>query len=162
MNSPRPGRIFDQYQHIDSVTSVSDVAVDPLQFALELLWREGHRSEDAETAGLADRHDDVATVREREYRYISTQALTDFSLHRTFPQNDFGHADDTSCCAVNIIACCSAATRSENSKTCCVINMPAPLFSAAGFSPRTGWEQSVRGGQRCNSEKTGAGRKTHA
>src|ERR1022692_1058597 len=66
---------------IDSVVSVADLVLDPVEVDLQLLWAVGHRSEHSEPSGLRDSCDHVAAVGEREDRELDVEQFGDGRVH---------------------------------------------------------------------------------
>ena len=66
---------------VDAVGVVADVLVDPVELDLELLRREADGPEHAETAGLADRDDDIAAVGEGEDRKLDAEFIANGGVH---------------------------------------------------------------------------------
>ena len=70
-----------RHREVDAVRLAVDVLVDPRELDLELVGAERERAEHAVAAGLADRGDDVAAVREGEERELDAEPVTDRGLH---------------------------------------------------------------------------------
>ena len=73
------------HDDVDAVGLAVHVFVDPLQFDLELLRRERDGAQDAHTARLADRRDDVPAMAEGEDRELQAEHVTDTCLHGVTP-----------------------------------------------------------------------------
>ena len=67
--------------HVHAVGPAVDMLVDPAQFGLELLRREGGSAQHAEAAGLGHFHHHVAAVREGEDRQLASELLAEGCLH---------------------------------------------------------------------------------
>ena len=69
------------HDDVDAVRLAVDVLVDPRQLDLELLGGERERAEHAEAAGLRDRGDDVAAVREGEDGELDVELVAEWGFH---------------------------------------------------------------------------------
>jgi hypothetical protein len=67
--------------HIDAVGPVADVLVDPGQLDLQLLGREPHGTEHAETTRLAHGRDHVPAMGESKDRKLDTKLVTKRRVH---------------------------------------------------------------------------------
>src|SRR5262249_40593674 len=66
---------------VDAVGVVADVLVDPVQLDLQLLGREAHCAQHAETPGLADCDHDIAAVGEGEDRKLDAKLVANRGVH---------------------------------------------------------------------------------
>ena len=73
------------YGGVDTINMISNVLVDPVQLLFQLFRAETDRTEDPDAPGLADRHDHVAAVGEREDRCLDPKLFTEFGLHALPP-----------------------------------------------------------------------------
>ncbi len=78
-----------RHHGVDAVGLPVDVVVDPVELDLELLGTETDRAEHAETAGFADRGDDVATVGEGEDRVLDPELVAERRSHRILQERNF-------------------------------------------------------------------------
>lgn len=68
-------------ENVDAIGASLNVLIDPLQFDLELFRGEGDGTQHTETTRSRDLDDDIAAMRERENRYLTTQSITDACAH---------------------------------------------------------------------------------
>ena len=79
-SSPLPDELLG-HREVDAVRLAVDVLVDPGELDLELVGAERERAEHPVAAGLADRGDDVAAVREGEERELDAELVADGGAH---------------------------------------------------------------------------------
>ena len=94
-------RRLHRHHHVDAVRLAAHVLVDPVQLELELVGREGERAEHAHAAGVGDRGDDVAAVREGEDRELDAEHLGETVLH--------GVTSIASCLCARVVGLCPKA-----------------------------------------------------
>jgi hypothetical protein len=85
LRAPALPDVLRRHDDVDAVRTAVDVLVDPVELDLELVGRVRQRAEHAQAPRLADRGDDVATVREGEDRELDPERLTDRCAHGSPP-----------------------------------------------------------------------------
>ncbi|GKU48007.1 hypothetical protein NJB14194_46230, partial [Mycobacterium montefiorense] len=75
--------VFGRQQQVDPVGLAAGLLLDPGQLAAQPLRAVRDRPEDAESARVGDRGDDIATVAEGAYRELHTEQLGDSGPHVT-------------------------------------------------------------------------------
>ena len=98
--------VLHRHHDVDAVGLAVDMLVDPVQLDLELLGRERERAEYPETAGAADRGNDVSAVREREDGELDVELFGNRCAHCLNPLSESfvgRSARQTSAAAASVI-----------------------------------------------------------
>src|SRR5437763_1144240 len=73
--------VLRRHEYVDTVGTVADLALDPVELHVEGVWGEGDGPEDTQTARLRHCRDHVATVTEGEDREFDAEKIADRSAH---------------------------------------------------------------------------------